>query len=109
MFKTHVTALFTKKSKLSLNILFKRKKNGVLHFFVASISEQTVQQKAPLLCVILLVFFVFNLYVLKRICTSSINVRFFVIFFFFKFFLLKKKLYEKACLLPYVHLFQLKY
>ena len=109
MFKTHVTALFTKKSKLSLNILFKRKKNGILHFFVAFISERTVQQKAPLLCVILLVFFVFNLCVLKRIWTSSINIRFLSSFFFFQIFFAEKKLYEKACLLPYVHLFQLKY
>ena len=107
MFKTHVTALFTKKSKLSLNILFKRKKWYFALLCSFHFRTNCVTESAITVCYFAC-FFVFNLYVLKRSWTSSINVRFFVIFFF-QIFLLKKKLYEKACLLPYVYLFQLKY
>ena len=106
--KTHVqntrNCFVHQEIKTLAQYFVQRKKNGILHFFVAFISERTVQQKAPLLCVILLVFFVFNLYVLKRICTSSINVRFFVIFFFQIFFAEKKNCMRKlVCCLTFIY------
>ena len=89
MFKTHVTALFTKKSKLSLNILFKRKKWYFALLCSFHFRTNCVTESAITVCYFAC-FFVFNLYVLKRIWTSSINVRFFVIFFFSNFFAEKK-------------------